>query len=172
MGTAKPHGRYFFKVNDGEWESFDNLITTEGLNFILNVALGETPKASGLYLALFSGSAAPAANWTAASFPSAANEITSQTEGYTNATRPLWKPSAAKDGQIDNMGAGGDDVSVAAKVTIATASSISVSGIALLTTSGKGAQTGTLISAAKMPIPRTLQNGDTFYIGYRLTLTS
>ncbi|HEZ1430849.1 TPA: hypothetical protein ACJ3IM_000602 [Neisseria meningitidis] len=172
MFDVKAAGRYFFKVNDEPWEAFDNLITAEGLNFILNTALGDTPKPEGLYLALFSGSAAPAANWTAASFPSAANEIVSQTEGYSNASRPLWRPQAASNGQIGNLGAGGDDVSAAAKVTIVTSSSINVAGMALTTSSGKGSQSGVLVSAAKLPIPRTLQNGDTFFIGYRLALTA
>lgn len=170
MNNVQAQGRYCYKVNDGEWVDFDNLVTTEGLNHILNVALGETAKPSGYYIALFGGAATPAANWTAASFPTAANEITSNTEGYTSATRPLWKPKAAANGAIGNVG--DEDLALAAKVTIATASSLNVTGMALLTASGKGAQTGVLVSAAKMPVARTLQNGDTLYIGYRLTLTA
>ena len=165
-------GEYFIRVNDEPWSHFRNLVTDEGLNHILNISLGSTPKPAGYYLALFGGSATPAANWTAASFAATAGEIVSPTEGYTAATRPLWQPSAADRGAIGNIGAGGGDLSQAAKVTIATASSLNVTGIGLLTASGKGAQTGVLVSAAKMPIPRTLQNGDVFYIGYRLTLTA
>lgn len=158
-------GEYFGRVNGGDWEKEgDNLITTEGLAHILNVALGSTAKPAGYFLALFSGAAAPAANWTAASFAAAASEITSMTEGYTAATRPAWTAGTATGGQIDNMAS-------VASVTIATASSLNVTGAALLTNSTRGGTTGVLVSASKYAATRTFQNGDTYEIGYRLTLT-
>lgn len=164
-------GEYFYRVNDEPVQRAKNLITTEGFTHILNVAMGTTPKPTAYYLALFGGSAAPQSNWTAANFAAVAGELTSQAEGYTNATRPVWTPSAAVNNSIDNMGGGGDDVSKAVKVTIATTSQLNITGAALLTAPAKGATTGALISAAKYPIARTLQNGDVFYIGYRLSLT-
>lgn len=158
-------GEYFGRVNGAEWEKEgDNLITTEGLAHILNVALGGTAKPAGYFLALFSGSANPAANWTAASFAATANEITSLTEGYTAATRPVWTPGVATAGSIDNMAA-------VASVTIATASALNVTGAALLTNSARGGTTGALVSASKYAAARTFQNGDTYEIGYRLNLT-
>ena len=170
-GILFPHqgilakGEYFGRVNGAEWEKEgDNLITTEGLALLLNVALGATAKPAGYYLALFSGSATPAANWTAASFAATANEITSMSEGYTAATRPVWTPGVATAGSIDNMAA-------VASVTIATASSLNVTGAALLTNSTRGGTTGALISASKYAAARTFQNGDTYEIGYRLNLT-
>lgn len=164
-------GEYFYRVNDEPIERAKNLITTEGLTHILNVAMGTTPKPTAYYLALFSGSAAPAMNWTAANFSAVSGELTRQDEGYTHATRPVWTPTTATSNSIDNMGGGGTDVSKAVQVTIATASQINITGAALLTAPAKGATTGVLISAAKYPIARTLQNGDTFFIGYRLSLT-
>lgn len=169
--SALISGEYFWRVNDGEVEHHKNLITTEGLAHVLNVAMGATPKPSAYYLALFNGSATPQASWNAASFSAVAGEITSQAEGYTSATRPVWTPATANGGSIDNIGKGSDDLSSAAKVTIATASQLNVTGIALLTASAKGATTGVLVSAFKMPLARTLQNGDTFFIGYRFSLT-
>lgn len=158
-------GEYFGRVNGAEWEKEgDNLITTEGLALLLNVSLGATAKPAGYYLALFSGSANPAANWTAASFAAVANEITSMSEGYTAATRPVWTPGVATAGSIDNMAA-------VASVTIATASSLNVTGAALLTSSTRGGTTGVLVSASKYAAVRTFQNGDTYEIGYRLNLT-
>jgi len=158
-------GEYFGRVNGAEWEKEgDNLIPTEGLAHILNVAVGATAKPAGYFLALFSGSASPAANWTAASFAATANEITSMSEGYTAATRPTWTPGVATAGSIDNMAA-------VASVTIATASSLNVTGAALLTNSTRGGTTGALISASKYAAARTFQNGDTYEIGYRLNLT-
>lgn len=164
-------GEYFYRVNDEPTQRAKNLITTEGFTHILNVAMGTTPKPNGYYLALFSGSASPQSNWTAANFAAVANELTSQSEGYTHATRPIWTPTVAVNNSIDNIGGGSDDVSKAVKVTIATSSQLNITGAALLTAPAKGATTGALISAAKYPIARALQNGDVFYIGYRLSLT-
>ena len=160
-------GEYFGRVNGGAWEfEGKNLIPTEGLARILNVALGATAKPAGYYLALFSGAAAPASNWTASSFAAASSEITSMSEGYTAATRPAWTPTPATGNSIDNFDAG-----VVANVTIATASSLNVTGAALLTTNTRGGTGGALISASKYAAPRTFQNGDKYDIAYRISLT-
>ena len=158
-------GEYFDRINGGEWDRTPNLIVTEGLAHILSVALGATAKPAGYYLALFSGAAAPAANWTAASFAAAASEIVSMTEGYTSPTRPAWTPPASTaTNSIDNMAA-------IASVTMATAGQLNVSGAAMLTNSTRGGTTGALISATKYAADRVFQNGDTYDIGYRLSLT-
>ena len=156
-------GEYFDRVNGGEWSFSKNLVPTEGLAHILNVAMGAAAKPTGYYLALSSGTAAPAANWTAASYTATANEIVSQTEGHTGSTRPAWTPTATTTNSIDNMAA-------AARVTIATASSLTVTGSALLTSSQRGGVTGVLVSAIKYPAERTFQNGDFWDLGYRLSL--
>ena len=159
-------GEYFGRVNGGQWvKECDNLIVLEGLAHILSVAFGATAKPSGYYLALFSGAASPQANWTAANFASVASEIVSMTEGYTSATRPAWTPPASTDtNSIDNMAA-------IASVTIATTSQLNVTGAAQLTNSTRGGTTGKLISATKYAAPRVFQDGDTYEIGYRLSLT-
>ncbi len=160
--TAK--GEYFDRKNNEEWQRTENLIPTEGLAHILNVALGTTPKPAGYYLALFSAAAQPAANWTAASFATTASEIVSSTEGYSSATRPTWTPTNTATNSIDNMAA-------VAKVTMKTASSLTVQGAAMLTSSAKGGTTGALISASKYATARVFQDGDTYEIGYRISLT-
>lgn len=160
--TAK--GEYFDRKNNGEWQRTENLIPTEGLAHILNVALGTTPKPASYHLALFSAAAQPAANWTAASFASTASEIVSMTEGYSSATRPTWTPVNTATNSIDNMAA-------VAKVTMKTASSLTVQGAAMLTNSSKGSTAGVLISASKYAAPRVFQDGDTYEIGYRISLT-
>ena len=159
------NGEYFGRVNGGAWaKEGDNLIPTEGLAHILNVALGTTAKPAGLYLALFSGATAPAANWGAASFAAVASEIVSQTEGYTAATRPVWTPGNTNTGSIDNMAS-------VASLTIATASQLNVTGAALLTSSTRGGTTGALVSASLYAAPRVFQNGDIYELGYRINLT-
>ena len=157
-------GEYFDRINGGEWQRTKNLIQTEGLAHILNVAMGSTAKPAGYFLALFSGAAAPAANWTAASFAAAASEIVSLTEGYTSATRPAWTPTNTSTGSIDNMAS-------VASVTIATSSQLNVTGAAMLTNSTRGGTTGVLVSATKYAAARVFQSGDTYEVGYRLSLT-
>ena len=159
------NGEYFGRVNGGAWaKEGDNLIPTEGLAHILNVALGTTAKPAGLYLALFSGATAPAANWGAASFAAVASEIVSQTEGYKAATRPVWTPVNTNTGSIDNLAS-------VASLTIATASQLNVTGAALLTNSTRGGTTGALVSASLYAAPRVFQNGDIYELGYRINLT-
>lgn len=158
-------GEYFGRVNGGEWaKEGDNLIVLEGLAHILNVALGTTAKPAGYYLALFSGSAAPASNWTAASFAAAASEIVSLTEGYSSPTRPVWTPANTATSSIDNMAS-------VASLTIKTASQLNVTGAALLTNSTRGGTTGVLVSATKYASARVFQNDDVYEVGYRLSLT-
>ncbi len=159
------NGEYFGRVNGGAWaKEGDNLIPTEGLAHILNVSLGTTAKPAGLYLALFSGATAPAANWGGASFAAVASEIVSQTEGYTAATRPVWTPVNTNTGSIDNLAS-------VASLTIATASQLNVTGAALLTNSTRGGTTGALVSASLYAAPRVFQNGDIYELGYRINLT-
>ena len=162
--TAK--GVYYDRVNGGEWTENPNLITNEGLTHMLNVSMGTTPKPAGYFLALFSAAAAPQATWTAASFASTASEIVSSTEGYSGATRPAWTPTNTATQSIDNMAP-----SSVAKVTIKTASTLTVQGAAILTNSAKGSTAGVLISASKYAAARSFQDNDTYEIGYRLSLT-
>lgn len=157
-------GMYFDRINGGDEEETKNLIVNEGLVHMLNVALGTTPKPANYFLALFNGAAAPAANWTAATFAASASEVVSMTEGYTSPTRPIWTPANTATPSIDNMTA-------VATVTFATASQVNVTGVALLTAGGKGATTGALISAAKYSVTRVFQDGDIYDVGYRLSLT-
>ena len=157
-------GEYFDRVNGGEWARTPNLVVNEGMAHILNVALGATAKPTGYFLALFNGAATPQANWTAAGFAATAGEVVSMSEGYTSPTRPAWTPGVAATNSIDNMAA-------VATVTIAATSQINVTGAAMLTSSVRGGTTGVLVSATRYAAERTFQNGDTYDIGYRLSLT-
>ena len=157
-------GEYFDRVNGGEWTRTPNLVVNEGMAHILNVALGATAKPAGYFLALVNGAATPQANWTAAGFAATAGEVVSMSEGYTSPTRPAWTPGVAATNSIDNMAA-------VATVTIAATSQINVTGAAMLTSSVRGGTTGVLVSATRYAAERTFQNGDTYDIGYRLSLT-
>lgn len=159
-------GEYFDRVNGGEWQRTENLVPKESRIAMLNTYIGSKAKPAGFYLALFSGSTAPADNWTGASFAAVANEIVSQTEGYAGVSRPQFIPVDAVDNTyIDNFAS-------YARVTIATSGSLNVTGAALLTSQARGATTGTLISATKYAAARVFQDGDTFDIGYRFALSN
>lgn len=159
------HGVYRVSINGSDFDYHENLVTKEGMMHILNVAIGDKAKSSGYFLALHSGSTAPASNWTAANYASVASEIVSLSEGYTNATRPTFNTVNTTDQTyIDNY-------SREAKVTIAASSQITITGSAVLSSNQRGGTTGVLISATKYPAAYTLNNGDTFDIGYRIALS-
>jgi hypothetical protein len=158
-------GTYVHDVN-GQDERIDpNLLPDQGLIYLLSVGLNNGTKLASWYLSLYAAAYTPLAALTAASYPATASEITSGTEGYTEATRQVWTPGAPASNMIDNM-------SNKAAFTIATASSLTVNGAALTSESAKGAVSGTLISATKFASARTLYDTDVFNLAYRVQLTS
>lgn len=158
-------GTYIHDVNGQDERTDPNLLPDEGLMYLLTVGLYNGTKLATWYLSLYAANYTPLANLTAASYPATASEITSNTEGYTEATRPVWTPSAPSANMIDNL-------ANKAAYTIATASSLTVNGAALLSESAKGAVTGKLASATKFGAARTLYNTDVFNLAYRVQLTS
>lgn len=158
-------GAYIHDVN-GQDERIDhNLLPDEGLIYLLSVGLNNGTKLATWYLSLYAANYTPLAGLTAASYPATASEITSNTEGYTESTRPVWTPTAPTTPLIDNL-------ANKAAFTIATASSLTVNGAALLSEATKGAVTGKLVSATKFSAARTLYNTDVFNLAYRVQLTS
>lgn len=163
--SAMASGVYIHDVNGLDEREDPNLLPTEGLNHILEVALSATAKANTFYLALFSGAYTPAAGITAATFAAAATEITSNTEGYSDTTRRTWTPSAAVAGAIDNTAS-------KAAFTIATATSVTIRGAAMLSSNVKGGTAGVLISISRFAADRVQYNTDVFNLGYRVRLQS
>lgn len=162
---AVARGAYIHDVN-GEDERIDhNLVTDQGLTYLLGAGLGADAKITAWYLALFGGAVNPAANWTAANFAANASEITSGTEGYAEATRPLYSPAAASGNAIDN-------VATKAAFTIVTAAQLNVTGAGLLSDNAKGSTNGKLASATRFASTRVLSNGDVFNLGYRVQLAA
>ena len=158
-------GTYIHDVNGQDERADPNLLPDEGLMYLLTVGLYNGTKLPTWNLALYAANYTPLANLTAASFPATASEITSNTEGYTESTRPVWTPSAPSANMIDNL-------TNKAAFTIATASSLTVQGSALISEATKGAVTGKLASATKFGAARTLYNTDVFNLAYRVQLTS
>jgi len=158
-------GTYIHDVNGQDERQDPNLLTDEGLIYLLSVGLNNGTKIPTWYLSLYAANYTPQPGLTAASYPATASEITSNTEGYIESTRPIWTPTAPTTPLIDNL-------TNKASFTIATASSLTVNGAALLSEATKGAITGKLISATKFSAPRTLYNTDVFNLAYRVQLTS
>lgn len=171
-GDASGNGRFVVRGYFSEWLNGEflgetpNLVVDQGIIDILNTYFGSTSKKAGFYVALFAGAVTPAANWTAASFPATASEITSGSEGYSQSTRPAFTPANATSAtQIDNYAA-------KAAFTIVTASTLSVNGAAIVTESTKGSGSGVLVSASRYANTRSLQDGDAYEVGYRFVGSS
>lgn len=156
-------GQYFISSPGYEDEVTDNTLTYEGLNYLLECGLRGAPQLSEFYIALFTNNYTPTAALKASNFAATAGEITSATEGYSEATRPVWTPNPAVDGVMDSVGN-------LCHYTIATTSSVMIRGAAMLSDSPKGATTGKLISAARFDNDREHFNGDVFTTGYRVSL--
>jgi hypothetical protein len=159
------HGEYSIQHNKGGWSPwFPNLWPTEGKNFALDL-IGNNVAVSNAYIALYANNYTPLITNTAATFTATYSEITSGSEGYTQATRVLWDTGAAAAAAINNN-------SVPAEFTMITASTVSAYGVALLTASAKGATTGKLLSAALFTGGiRTFSNTDLFDVKYQLGLS-
>lgn len=156
-------GEYFYSTNGGEEHTTHNLIPTEGLNYLLNAGLRGGTQQPSFYLAIFSGNYTPVAGLTAATFAATASEITSNTEGYSELTRPVWTPAAPASGVMDNLAS-------RASFNIVTTGTVTIRGAALLSDSGKGSTAGTLISAGRFAQDRVHYSGDVFTLGYRVRL--
>jgi len=159
-------GIYSHNVNGEDEREDGNLVTTEGLVYQLDVALNNGTKLTPWYVAISSANVSPQAGWTAANYTSNATEITSNTDGYSQTTRPTFSPTNNGDGTLDNY-------SSRAAFTIAlTGASLVVWGAGMLSSNVKGGTAGKLMSATKFAASRTLYDGDTLNIGYRITLQS
>lgn len=162
---ASVSGLYIHDVNGMDEREDPNLVTDQGLTYLVGAGLGNTAKITSWYLALFAGAVNPAANWTAANFATNSSEIVSGTEGYTELTRPIFTPAAAASNAVDN-------VASKAAFTIVTAGSLNVTGAGLLSDNVKGSTSGVLASATRFSSTRVLSSGDTFNLGYRVQLTA
>lgn len=160
---ALASGEYFYDSNGENPESTHNLLPMQGLNYLLEAGMRGGVSYTQWYLAIFSGAYTPVAGLTAATFPSAATEITGMTEGYTETLRRPWMSVTASGGVTDN-------VADRAAFTIASAGELTIRGAALLSDSVKGGTNGVLLSAARFTNARTESAGNIFNLGYRVRL--
>lgn len=160
---ALASGEYFYDSNGANPESTANLLPTQALNYLLEAGMRGGVAHTQWYLAIFSGAYTPVSGVTAATFTSAATEITSASEGYTETTRRPWNSVVASGGVTDN-------VADRAAFTIASANEITIRGAALLSDPVKGGTNGVLMSIARFTNARTESSGNVFNLGYRVRL--
>jgi hypothetical protein len=176
-----PEGIYFMKAKvlargvyehwvtgyESEMAIDYNIIPDEGLNHMLNVVLkgpsGDGTQITSWYLMLHSGSGTPTAALTAANYDATLSEITSASEGYSEATRVAWTGDA-----VDTVNTEVINNASPATFTIVTASSLAVNGAGLTSASTKGATSGVLLSGGKFGATRNLSNTDEFNLKYKV----
>lgn len=161
--NAHMQGIYSSSVNDEAWIDEHNIIPDEGLNHVLDVICANGTQIATWYMALYANAYTPTAALTAALFPSTAGEITSASEGYSEANRITWVPDA-----VDTVNTEIINEATPASFTIVTASSLAVNGAALLSVNVKGSTSGVIISAGRFPAQRNLSDTDTFNVKYKI----
>jgi len=145
-----------------KWRFYEtNLIPNEGRDYILNAALNAGAQLSTWYIGLYSGSYAPVATDTMATFPAAATEITT---AYSEGTRPALTPDALAAGLWANL-------ATPATFTF-TAASTTVRGGFISSGSAKGGTTGVLLSAVLAGSPKTVLVGEVLKVSAGLTLVT
>lgn len=132
-------------------QTFHNIFTTEGMNYMLDVALGTRAKITTFYLGLFEANYTPLTTDTAAAFPAAATETTA----YSQGTRVAFTPNAVSNATITNIGFEAQFTFTADKT---------VYGAFTASSTAKGATTGVLLSAAKFASPQVAKNGNVLYL--------
>lgn len=163
ISSARIQGVYETFAPDGlGWVKDSNLLTTEGLNYLLSAGLGGGAQFTKFYIAPFSGNITVADTLTAATFAATATELTTQ---YSEANRVEFVESVPANKATNNL---------ANPAVFTTAvDSVNVWGIGLLSSATKGSTAGVLLSAAKYSTVRALPTtGDALSIKYTVTLTN
>jgi hypothetical protein len=141
-------------------EMSTNLVVTQGLNYLVGVALKATTAITAWYIAPFSGDVTVQATWTAANFTANATEFTA----YASATRPAWTGGSVTSGAVDSF---------AAKAEIkSTANGSVVRGAAMISVNTKSATTGTLLGASRFVSSKTIDLDEIIDVGYGLSITA
>lgn len=153
MNTASQHRglRWHFEVTkkDGRVDRFhaDNLVPTEGLNFLLSLAFKSATVVPAWFISIFEGDYTPTNDVTAATLPGLATEITA----YTPSTRPEFVEGAVSNGSVSNAAS-------LAEITFTQAKTVRV--IAMTSASAKGSTAGVALSVVRLPSPKLYDVGD------------
>lgn len=144
-----------------KWEDWAfNLITNTALNDVLNEYIRATTQTTAWYMGLVdnSGFTAFAAADTASS-----HSGWTESQAYSNSTRPQWSPGAASNQSITNS----------SSVNFSMNATATIRGIFIISNSTIGGTSGTLFSeAAFSGGNQSVNSGDTLQCTYTLSLAS
>lgn len=167
QSTLKTGGVFKFEqIRDGKvidsWED-KNIVVNQGLNYILDAALSNGTALSPWYIGIFKNNYTPVAGDTMSTFPNSgvANESTTD---YSESARPTWTDAGALSQSITN--------SASPAIFTFTASTTTIYGAFLTSSSTKGGTTGTLLAASKFSTSRTLLVSDVLNVSYTITSSS
>jgi len=147
-----------------KWEeTIKNLVTTQGLNYILNSGFDSGTQLTTWYVGL-KAAGAPAAGDTAANLPS--SNGWAEYEDYTSATRPVLTLGNSTTGSIDNVG------NVAAYTIESPAAD--VIGVFIVDANAKGANTSAtvLYGVGDFAAAKVVDPNDTLNVTVTLTAAS
>ncbi|MBT8449656.1 MAG: hypothetical protein KJO69_08195 [Gammaproteobacteria bacterium] len=146
------------EVIDSGYEG--NIVTDEGLTYILDVALSNGSANATHYLGIYKNNYTPLSTDTASTFAGAgvANEISTEVD---ETTRPTWVEAGVATKSITNS------ASPAAFTANAT---VSAYGAFLISNNTMGGLTGKLVAASKFTAVRNLVNTDVLNVTYTLTI--
>lgn len=159
---VKAGGVFDIFVNGELVETIPNLVTNQGLDYLLDVGLNGGTQYSNWYVTAFKNNVSPAANWTASNFDSTADEI--DATNVTAATRQAWTDAGVSGQQIDNYAS-------KAEYTVLSAT-LDLYGVAIASASAYASGTGVLLAATAFASVRNLLQDDVLGIGYRFTMAS
>jgi hypothetical protein len=159
--------RHFYRVEcyDSKgvkkWEdTFENLVTTAGMNYYLDAAL-KTGISSPLFSVGLKGTGAGVAGDTMA-----AHGNWTEDQSYSNGTRPPWTPGAIASGSVDNSGAKAG-FNINATATLWGAFLVGPSGPGTV----KGGANGSLLGVGDFTTYRIVQSGDTLNVTVTSTMS-
>jgi hypothetical protein len=137
-----------------------NLITNAGLNDVLNAYIRGTTQTTAWYMGLVDNSGFTA---FAAADTMSGHAGWSESQAYSNGSRPQWSPGAASNQSITN----------GSTVNFSMNASATIRGIFIASNSTTGGTSGTLFSeAAFSGGNQSVNSGDTLQCTYTLSLAS
>jgi len=150
-------------IRDGEvlaTEVIPNIVTDEGLNYILDSALSNATQSAAFYVGIFSNNYTPQATDVMSTFAGAgvAGEITT---AVAETTRQTWVDAGAASKVVSNT---------ASPAVFTANSTVSSYGAFLSSDPTMSGTTGNLIAASQFAAVRNLLNTDTLNVTYTLNI--
>ncbi|MFK3971111.1 hypothetical protein ACI2KS_10330 [Pseudomonas sp. NPDC087358] len=139
--------------------SYTNIIPQAGIDHIVGLLRGTGTLNSSWYVGVGASNYVPSSATTATDLPAAVGEAT----GYSQATRPIWSNTYDGVSSVDNL-------STKAEFTFTAATRL-YSGF-LCSNSGKGSNSGILLSISRFASPYDVPAGSTFRLGISISLLS